>query len=444
MKPFAAHREMPWLALAQLLHDHAEPLPPPEDAAGFGAHFDRFADARIVLLGAATHGSREFLLARAAITQRLIERHGFTVVAIEADWPDAARMDDYVRHRAPRPGCSDGAARFPAWMWCNQEMLAFADWLHGHNSALPADRRVALRGLDLCAQDQAMNAIVDDLAARDPAAAAAARERYSRLFTWSDAPVAGGHPALRAGHDDCAEDVIARLRARFDRHRAALASAGESGLDPAQHARVLIAAERYYRALYRGAAESDSERARMMFATLQAVLAHGGDHAKAVVWAHNAQIGNAAATAMGWRGGFNLGQVCRMAYGDEVVAIGCGTDRGLVAAASQWGGPVEVNPLGPARTDSWEHASRHAGFARSLTDWRSPARRTLAAGLRRRLPERAIGVVYRPASELLNHYGEAILSEQFDAFVWFDETRPVTPLGAACSCGVSKGWPFVL
>ncbi len=444
MKHFAAHRETGWVALAQLLHDHAEPLPSPEDASGFGTHFDRFSDARVLLLGEATHGSREFYLARAAITRRMIERHGFSVVAVEADWPDAARIDDYVRHQAPRPSRGESFVRFPTWMWRNQETLAFADWLRSHNASLPNNRRVAFRGLDLYSLHQSMNAVLDFLGSRDTAAAEVARERYSCLFPWSDDPAAYGHATMRAGHADCEELVVAQLRALFDQRIATLNGDGENWFDAVQNARVVVAAEQYYRALYRGSAESWNLRDRHMFATLQALLTHGGDHAKAVVWAHNSHIGNAAATAMGWRGQFNLGQVCRMAHGDEVVAIGFGTDRGLVAAASDWGGPMEVKSIQPARTDSWEHAFRHAGFARSLTDWRSPARRALAEGLRRRLLERAIGVVYRPETELLSHYFEAILPEQFDAYVWFEETRPVTPLGVEHPSGVPETWPFGL
>jgi erythromycin esterase-like protein len=230
----------------------------------------------------------------------------------------------------------------------------------------------------------------------------------------------------------------------LDRRIAALAGDGEEWFDAAQNARIVVAAESYYRALYLGAAESWNLRDRHMFATLQSLLAHGGDHTKAVVWAHNSHIGNASATAMGWRGEFNLGELCRMAHGDEAVAIGFGTDRGLVTAASEWGGPMEIKVIRPARHDSWEHAFRHSGFARSLTEWRSPSRRALAQSLRRSMLQRAIGVVYRPESELLSHYFEAVLADQFHAYVWFEDTRPVTPLGDQRPTCVPETWPFGL
>ena len=219
-------------------------------------------------------------------------------------------------------------------------------------------------------------------------------------------------------------------------------------------------AERYYRLMYRRSAESWNLRDRHMFDTLQALLRAGGAHssngAKAVVWAHNSHIGNAAATAMGWQGEFNIGELCRTAFGDEAVLIGFGTDRGTVAAADDWDGEMKVKAVLPARLDSWEYAFRKTGRARSLTDWRradsspdnsagnSLGRRALIEALREPRQERAIGVVYRPQSEFLSHYFEAVLAEQFDAYVWFEETRAVTPLPAAPPHGAPETYPFGL
>lgn len=219
---------------------------------------------------------------------------------------------------------------------------------------------------------------------------------------------------------------------------------GERWFDAVQNARIVQAAENYYRAMYRSSAESWNLRDRHMFATLQALLAHRGEGTKAVVWAHNSHIGNAAATAMGWRGEFNIGELCRMVYGDEAVLISFGTDTGTVAAADDWGAPMRVKAVRPARPDSYEHAFRRAGLPRTLTDWRAPSRRELAAQLRGPLLERAIGVVYRPETELLSHYFEAVMAEQFDAWVWFDQTGAVTPLGDERPHGAPETWPFGL
>lgn len=430
--------------LYRALHEAAEALPHPADAKGFGEFFDRFGDARVVLLGEATHGSSEFYRARAAITRRLVEHHGFSIVAVEADWPDAARIDDYVRHRAPRPRRGDVFARFPTWMWRNLEVLEFADWMRGHNEHLAEGERISFHGLDVYSLDESIHAVLNYLDAVDPAAAAEARSRYACLTPWQDDPARYGHAVERGGRDSCEDEAVEQLREMLDQRLAQLKDDGERWFDAVQNARIVLAAERYYRAMYRGGAESWNLRDRHMFRTLQALLAHRGDNAKAVVWAHNSHIGNAAATAMGWRGEFNIGELCRMAHGDEAVAIGFGTDRGTVAASTDWGGDMEIKTVRPARPDSWEHVFRHAGFARSLTDWRGPAKRNLADRLRQPLLERAIGVIYRPESELLSHYFEAVLSEQFDALVWFEETTAVTPLGIEHPHGAPETYPFGL
>ena len=430
--------------LSKTLHEHAEALPDPLDTAAFGAFFDRFSDARIVLLGEATHGTSEFYRARNAITRHLIEHHGFSIVAVEADWPDAARIDEYARLRAARPRRGDAFVRFPTWMWRNHEVLDFADWLRGHNQKLAGEARVSFHGLDVYSLEESIHAVLHYLDAADPQAAEAARSRYACLSPWAAEPARYGHAVERTGRDSCEDAAVAQLRQMLNLRLQAMADDGERWFDAVQNARIVVAAERYYRAMYRAAAESWNLRDRHMFGTLQALLAHRGDRAKAVVWAHNSHIGNASATAMGWRGEFNLGELCKMAHADEAVAIGFGTDRGQVAAAAEWGGDMEIKQIRPARSDSWEYAFRHAGYARSLTDWRGPRRRELASSLRQPLLQRAIGVVYRPESELLSHYFEAVLADQFDAYVWFEETTPVTPLGLEHPVGAPETYPFGL
>ncbi len=431
-------------AIARILHAAAEPLPAPADAEAFGRFFDRFGDARVVLLGEATHGSSEFYRARAAITRRLIKEHGFCIVAVEADWPDAARIDDYVSHRAPRPRRGDAFARFPTWMWRNLEVLEFADWLRHHNEGKSVDERIGFHGLDVYSLSESIHSVLAYLDRENPEEAIEARRRYACLTPWQDDPTAYGHAVVRGGRDACEDGAVAQLRALLDLRLAAIANDGERWFDAIQNARIVVAAERYYRAMYRGGAESWNLRDRHMFATLQALLAHRGPRAKAIVWAHNSHVGDASATAMGWRGEFNIGELVRMAHGDEAVSIGFSTDRGTVAAADDWGGDMRLKSVRPAREDSWEHAFRHAGYARSLTDWRGPKRRDLASALRRTRLERAIGVIYRPESELTSHYFEAVLADQFDAMVWFEETTAVTPLGREHPHGAPETYPFGL
>ena len=310
----------------------AELLPSPV-APDFADAFDRFGDARIVLLGEATHGTHEFYAARAAITRRLIERHGFNIVAVEGDWPDIARIDDYVRHNARRPRLGDPFVRFPTWMWRNREVMDFADWLRGHNEGLPDARRASVRGLDVYSLGESMHAVIAYLDAHDPGAAAAARQRYACLTPWQDEPQLYGRAVEHGQLAGCEDSVLAQLGELLARRMTLIADDGESYFDAEQNARIVRAAESYYRAMFRGSAASWNLRDRHMFDTLQTLMAQQVN-ARAVIWAHNSHIGNASATAMGWNGEFNIGELVRTSYGDQAVLIGFGTDRGTVAAAS--------------------------------------------------------------------------------------------------------------
>jgi len=430
--------------ITKVLRYHCEPLPAPERADEFALFFDRFGDARVVLLGEATHGTSEFYRARAAITERLVGRHGFTFVAVEADWPDAARIDRYVRHREALAGAGEPFARFPTWMWRNTEVHAFADWLRDHNKLLSPDRRVSFHGLDIYSLSASIEAVINYLDKVNPKAALTARRRYGCLTPWQDEPEAYGYGVLSGKSDSCEDEAVAQLTDMLSERLRYTGQDSEAYFDAAQNARIVRAAEQYYRIMYRRSRESRNLRDRHMFETLQALLRSRGPNSKAVVWAHNSHIGNAAATAMGWQGEFNVGELCRTAYGDEAVLIGFGTDRGTVAAASDWGRPMEVKTVRPARRDSYEYAFRMTGLSRALTDWRRRPHEELASALREPLLERAIGVVYRPDTEYLSHYFEAVLSEQFDAYVWLEETHAVTSLPGGRPHGAPETYPFGL
>ena len=431
-------------ALATALRPHLEALPRPEKVDEFGAFFDRFGDADLVMLGEATHGTSEFYRARAAITRRLIEKHGFTVVAVEADWPDAERIDAYVRHHAKRPRGAESFIRFPTWMWRNTEALEFADWLRGYNDGKSVERQASFHGLDVYSLGESMHAVVSYLDRVDPDAAARARYRYGCLSPWQEDPAKYGQAVLHGRMDPCEASVVKQLKEMLAKRLDWIDKDGEAWFDAAQNARIVRAAERYYRIMYQGSNESWNLRDRHMFDTLQALIAHRGFGTKAVVWAHNSHVGNAAATAMGWRGQFNIGELARIAYGDAAVLVGLGTDTGTVAAASDWGADMEIKSVRPAREDSYEHVFRRTGIARSLTDWRTPERVKVRELLREPRLERAIGVVYRPETELYSHYFEAVLSEQFDCWVWFEQTSPVTPLGHEKPHGAPETYPFGL
>jgi erythromycin esterase-like protein len=416
----------------------AEPLPDIDDH-DFAAAFDRFADARVVLLGEASHGTSEFYRARAAITRRLVEGHGFSIVALEADWPDAAHLDRYVRHRGAREEEEAAFQRFPSWMWRNAEFDAFLTWLHGHNRLLSEKARVGIYGLDLYNLHGSMQAVIGFLEQTDPALAVEARQRYSCLAPFSRDPAQYGAMARSAGYAFCADGAAAMLTDLLERQ--CLGGDCDEWLDAAANARLVKNAEGYYRAMFHSNEDSWNRRDTHMFETLCQLLDHKGPDAKAIVWAHNSHIGDARATGMGReRGELNIGQLAKERFGDEARLIGFGTDHGSVAAADDWDGPLRIKAVRPSRPDSHEGLSHATGLERFLLDLRAGG----PAPTREEQLERFIGVIYRPETERWSHYSEAILAEQFDAWVWFDETRAVTPLADLHGGDEPELWPFGL
>jgi protein-L-isoaspartate(D-aspartate) O-methyltransferase len=428
----------------ELIRQAAEPLPELDDPA-FGAMFDRFAKARVVLLGEATHGTSEFYRARAQITRRLIEQHGFNIVAVEADWPDAARIDRYVRHKAVHVGSGPAFRRFPQWMWRNVEVANFVDWLRAHNAALHPDKHAGFFGLDIYNMNASIAAVIEYLDRLDPEAAAVARERYGCLTPWQRDPATYGRAALTSGYAKCERPVLLALRDLLSKQLEYEAQDRDSFLDAAQNARLVASAERYYRAMYYATAESWNLRDRHMFDTLNHLMQWRGADARAVVWAHNSHVGDAAATDMGRaRDEINIGQLCRENFGDSAALIGFGTDRGTVAAADDWDGPMKVKTVRPAHPESYECLCREAGIRRFLLDLRKGQREEVRSALMPARLERAIGVIYRPETELASHYFDAHLPAQFDGYVWFEETRAVKPLPAEPQPGLPETYPFGL
>jgi protein-L-isoaspartate(D-aspartate) O-methyltransferase len=432
--------------LPEMIAEMAEALPDFEDPA-FGGLFDRFADRRVVLLGEASHGTSEFYRARAAITRHFIRQHGFTIVAVEADWPDAAAIDRYIRHREPRRSAKAEIPfqRFPTWMWRNTEVAALIVWLRSHNETVTdPDRSAGFYGLDIYNMSGSIAAVLAYLDEVDPAAARIARERYGCLTPWQKEPATYGRAVLSAGYRKCEEAVVQQCRDLLQKQLQYATDDGDSFFDAAQNARLVASAERYYRIMYYGGADSWNLRDTHMFETLSNLLEARGPQSKAIVWAHNSHIGDARHTDMGAvRNELNIGQLSRDRFGNRAALIGFGTHTGTVAAATDWDGDMEVKRIRPSHHDSYERLCHDAGVPRFLLDFRHNE------ALRRRLIEprleRFIGVIYRPESELMSHYAEASLSQQFDAYVWFDETNPVIPLGPEHKkTGVPDTYPFGL
>ena len=415
--------------LPRLIADAAEPLPNIDDER-FGAFFDRFGDARVVLLGEASHGTSEFYRARAEISRRLIERHGFTIVAAEADWPDAATVDRYVRHRPWREGEFKAFERFPKWMWRNREFDKFIRWMHGHNSDRPYERMCGFYGLDLYNLSASMQAVIDFLDEKDPELARLAHRRYGCLEPWAEEPQLYGRNALLEGYARCEVGAVQMLKDLLQKQVDCFGEECDEWLDAQANARLVKDAEAYYRVMYYGSAESWNLRDTHMFDTLNMILNAKGPQSKAIVWAHNSHIGNAAFTDMGQRREeLNIGQLAKEKWDAKARLIGFGTHTGTVAAADDWDAPMKVKQVRPSLPESYERESHDSDVSRFLLDLREgEAGRDVREGLMEPRLERFIGVIYRPETERWSHYSEAILPRQFDAWVWFDETHAVTPL----------------
>jgi protein-L-isoaspartate(D-aspartate) O-methyltransferase len=429
--------------LANEIANCAERFDSIEDA-DLGPLLDRIGDARVVLLGEATHGSSEFYRMRARISRELIARKKFSFVAIEGDWPDAARMDHYVRHFEFPPSEWTAFARFPVWMWRNREVREFVDWLRAHNAGLSPLARVAFHGLDLYSLYNSIRSVLDYLDVVDPETAGIARERYGCLTPWQADPATYGRAALTGDYRNCEHDVVRMLADLVHKQRAYAEHDGERFLDAVQNARLVANAERYYRIMYYGSRASWNLRDEHMFDTLKILLAFHGPESKAIVWAHNSHVGDSAATEMALRGEHNIGHLCRKEFGRDCYTIGFGTNGGTVAAASDWDAPVETKKVRPGMVDSYERLFHTTGLNQFMLPLRDPRWNAARDGLGFSRLERAIGVIYRPETELASHYFQACLPRQFDEYIWFDRTQAVEPLKAEELQGLPDTYPFGL
>jgi protein-L-isoaspartate(D-aspartate) O-methyltransferase len=402
----------------------------------------RIGDAKVVLLGEATHGTSEFYRMRERISQELIAQKGFTFVAIEGDWPDAARIDHYVRHFEYPPSEWTAFARFPRWMWRNNEVRAFVDWMRKDNASKPPQRRTAFYGLDLYSLYTSIGEVLRYLDRIDPETAGIARHRYGCLTPWQNDPAAYGHAALSGAYRACEKDVVHMLRDILTKQNLYMAHDGERYNDAVHNARLIANAERYYRIMYYGSRASWNLRDGHMFETLRSLLAFHGRDSKAIVWAHNSHVGNAAATEMSARGETNIGELCRKELGDQVYSIGFGTHSGHVAAASDWDGPMEIKPVQPSRGDSYERLFHDTDVARFFLAMRAECPQNVRNALMKPRLERAIGVIYRPDTELASHYFQAVLPQQFDEYIWFNETSAVSPFKTLELAGLPDTYPF--
>ena len=397
-------------------------------------------DRRVVLIGESTHGTHDFYRERARITQRLIEELSFDGVLLEADWPDAARVNRFVTGRSDDADARAALAdfrRFPSWMWRNQDVADFVAWLRIHNDRLPVEQRVGFYGLDLYSLRASMEAVIAYLDDVDPDEADLARLRYSCFDHVGAEGQAYGYAVARRPAADCEREVVDQLLALRQSAARPVTALGVDGstewFQAEQNALLVRDAEEYYRQMYRGNVSSWNLRDQHMARTLDAVLEHLDARpdrprvrpSRVVVWAHNSHVGDARVTEMGSRGELNIGQLVRQRHGADALSIGMTTFHGEVTAASSWGGATRRLIVRPARSDSYEallHRVDHAAF------WFPTSDERIVDALPSRRLERAIGVIYRPDTERVSHYFDADVVGQFDVVVHIDHTTAVEPL----------------
>jgi erythromycin esterase-like protein len=394
-----------------------------------GSHF--------ALLGEASHGTHEFYRERAEITKRLITEKGFNAVAVEADWPDAYRVNRYVRGESDDADAGEalgGFRRFPVWMWRNRVVVDFVEWLRAYNEALPAGaRKVGFYGLDLYSLYTSIEAVLGYLDKVDPEAARRARGRYSCFEHFGEDTTSYGYATAYGAAESCEPAVVEQLL-ELRRRASELANrdgrvARDEFFYAEQNARLVKNAEEYYRSMFRGRVNTWNMRDRHMAETLHALVAHlsaEGEEPKVAVWEHNSHLGDARATEMGQGGEWNVGQLVRERYPRDAFLVGFTTHRGTVTASSDWDEPGRRRRVRPALEGSYEALFHEAGLERFMLDLRAEGRARELLKLPRL--ERAIGVIYRPETERLSHYFHARLAEQFDAVLHFDETTAVEPL----------------
>jgi erythromycin esterase-like protein len=420
---------------SDLLRRAAEPLT--GSAEDYDSLIERIGSARIVLLGEATHGTHEFYHERARISKRLISECGFRAIAVEADWPDAYRVNRFVRGAGSDADAEEslqGFKRFPQWMWRNADVLDFVGWLRESNEAhRPGGRMCGFYGLDLYSLHASIEAVLTYLDKVDPSAASKARGHYSCFDHFGKSMQTYGWATGFGLAPSCENEVVRELVSLRSRAAEYLQRDGEVAADAyfcaEQNALLVRDAEQYYRTMFHREQSSWNLRDTHMMQSLEALARHlerQGAPPKIIVWAHNSHLGDARATDMSQRGELNLGQLTRERFGRAVVSIGFTTHTGTVTAASDWDGPAERKTVRPSLPGSYERTFHELVIPRFWIDFQKHPE--AAAKLSSRALERAIGVIYLPETERVSHYFRASLADQFDGVIHIDHTRAVEPL----------------
>jgi erythromycin esterase-like protein len=408
------------------IQKHAHPLTTTDDLQPL---LNRVGDARIVMLGEASHGTHEYYTWRSRISKLLIEEHGFNFIAVEGDWPDCYHLNRFIKgYENSSSDASDVLkefGRWPSWMWANWEIAALSEWLRKHNKTKAPEKRVGFYGLDVYSLWESMDSIMNYLEKVDTAALKLARDAFRCFEPYRKDEGQSYARASRFVPNQCREEVVSllgELRNKLPQYN----TDHESSFSVEQNAHVAVNAERYYRAMLEGGAATWNLRDRHMADTLERLLNLHGKDAKAIVWAHNTHIGDARATDMAAEGMFNIGELARKEYPEkDVVLVGFGSYKGAVIAGASWGDPLQIMPVPEARKGSWEYLLHNAGSGNKLLIMDDFKKGLLGQA---EVGHRAIGVVYRPQFEQYGNYVPSVVAQRYDAFIYLDETRALHPL----------------
>ncbi len=388
---------------------------------------ERIDNAHFVLLGEASHGTHEYYTWRAAITKRLIKEKDFNIIAVEGDWPDCYRINRFIKGQELFTNSIEGLKtfdRWPTWMWANWEIAALAAWLKEHNEGLYKNKQVGFYGLDVYSLWESMEVMFDYLRANDPEAAALAKKAL-HCFEFAGESGRAYAQAWRSLPQSCREPVV-KLLTEVTKQLPIYDQDPEASLNMEQNAHVAVNAEEYYRNMTNLDDNTWNLRDTHMVETLNRLVDYYGENAKVIVWEHNTHVGDARFTDMRKRGMINVGQLVREQRGNnDTVIVGFGSYQGTVMAGKNWGAPMQVMKMPPARSGSVEAILHEESMDNRLLIFDRYNRKER---FNKELLHRAIGVVYDPAVEKYGNYVPSVLTKRYDAFIYLDETRAVHAL----------------
>ena len=424
---FTKDVELNETAIVESIEQSAYPL---KSKADLQPLMDRIGDARIVMLGEASHGTHEYYTWRTHISKKLIKEKGFNFIAVEGDWPDCYRLNrfgkGYDAEYKSAYKVLHAFNRWPTWMWANWEIVALADWLYEYNINLPANKKVGFYGLDVYSLWESMESIMKYLKSADPSALKIAEEAYNCFEPYRNDEGSSYARASQFVPELCQNEVVDLLK-EVQQKLPTYNTDYENVFSAEQNALVTVNAEKYYRAMIKGGPHSWNVRDRHMADTMERLLNFHGDDSKVIVWEHNTHIGDARATDMANEGMYNIGELARLEHHEKgVVLVGFGSYKGTVMAGKRWGAEMQVMPLPEAKTGSWEYLLHKSGSEDKLLVMDDFTKDDML--MENQLGHRAVGVVYNPAYEQYGNYVPSILPMRYDAFIYLDETKALHPL----------------